>query len=349
MTQDNKISSYLLDWFDGKDNKEINREPLLDKNNFRLSILPIKYKDIWDMYKKHVSHFWRKEELTSIMIKDRKDWDGSLNQKEKQMTLLMMIYFLGSDNIVNLNIGDNLMSEICILEAKYFYSMQMLIENIHSETYSSLLLHYSDNERESLRLMKYMRESESIKKKAKWALQWQDNKKPFAERLLAQIFVEGIQFTSSFCIIFWFSSRNLLPALTKSNEWISRDEKLHTDFGVLLYTKYLINKLNEIQVHKMMNDVVEIEICFAREAIPDGLPRINKDLMEEYIKYKADELLLDLGYSKLYKAANPFTFSIMAEIKDRRSDFFTDPSSTYKFGSINDGDEDWLIEDSCFN
>lgn len=308
---------------------ELSIEPLLQPVDNHFTLFPIKYMDIWEHYKKHMSTFWIVEEVP--LDKDPQDWE-KLTENERYFIKHVLAFFAGSDGIVLENIVERFMTEIEIPEVRCFYGFQIAIENIHSEMYSQLIDTYIKDKDEQDHLFNAIQTIPCISRKANWALKWIKNKDAnFATRLLAFAAVEGIFFSGSFCAIFWLKNRNLMPGLTLSNEFISRDEGLHTDFAVLLY-KYIVNKIPEETVHQLFKEAVDIEEEFITSAIPCKLIGMNSELMTQYIHYVCDRLLVQLGYNKLYKVVNPFNFmeSISTEEK---TNFFEGRVSRYaKFG-----------------
>ena len=301
-------------------------ELLTQENPSRFVLFPICYQDIWEKYKNQMSVFWTVEEID--LSKDRNDWD-KLSDNDRHFIKNILAFFAGSDGIVLENLGSRFMSEIQIPEAKCFYGFQIAMENIHSETYSLLIDTYIKDSSEKDRLLNAIDTIPCVKKKAEWALKWIDDKNSsFALRLIAFAIVEGIFFSGSFCSIFWLKKRGLMPGLTFSNELISRDEGLHTDFAVLLYTKYIRNKLPEEQIHSIFSEAVNIEKEFITESLPCNLIGMNSELMKQYIEFVADRLLSQLNYKKLYNTKNPFDFMEMISLRGK-TNFFERRVSEY--------------------
>lgn len=299
------------------------QEILLEENPNRFVIKPIRYSDIWKAYKNHMSVFWTAEEVDEELSKgqDIIDWEQRLNDDERHFIKNILAFFAGSDGIVMENLTSRFSNEVQIPEARFFYAFQNLIESIHSETYSNLIDFYIKDDKEKDRLFRAIQTIPSVAKKAKWALKWiEDQDAPFAQRLVAFAAVEGIFFSGSFCAIFWLRKRGLLPGLTFSNELISRDEGLHTDFACLLYT-YIDNRLSEEDIYKMFKEAVEIENEFINDSIPCKLIGMNSDLMKEYIQFVADRLLVQLGYKKLWNTKNPFDFMELISLR-QKTNFF---------------------------
>ncbi len=293
-----------------------NEEILLKENKDRFVILPINYPKIWEQYKRHEASFWTAEEID--LSGDLKDWEN-LNDGERHFISHILAFFAASDGIVNENLAVNFMSEVQLPEARCFYGFQIMMENIHSETYALLIDTYIKDPQEKHKLFHAIDTVPAVKRKAEWALRWIVNGS-FAERLVAFAAVEGIFFSGSFCSIFWMKKRGLMPGLTFSNELISRDEGLHCEFACLLYGM-LQNKLTETAVHSIISDAVEIEKEFITEALPVDLIGMNAKLMKQYIEFVADRWLHELGYTKLFNATNPFDFMEMISLQGKTNFF----------------------------
>ncbi|GIV28496.1 MAG: ribonucleoside-diphosphate reductase [Bacteroidia bacterium] len=305
-------------------------EKILQENKDRFVLFPIQYHDIWEMYKKAESSFWTAEEID--LAQDLQDWNNKLNDNERHFIKHVLAFFAASDGIVNENLAVNFLNEVQFPEARCFYGFQVMIENIHSETYSLLIDTYIKDSEEKHKLFHAIDTVPCVGKKAEWALRWIKNGS-FVERLIAFAAVEGIFFSGSFCSIFWLKKRGLMPGLSFSNELISRDEGLHCDFACLLYTKYIENKLSEEKVKQIITDAVAIEKEFVRDAIPVKLIGMNADLMCQYIEFVADRLLVALGYSKVYNATNPFDFMEMISLQGK-TNFFEKRVSEYKKAAV---------------
>ncbi len=307
-------------------------EPLLKENKNRFVLLPIHYPDIWQMYKKAEASFWTAEEID--LSQDLKDWEN-MNNDEKHFIKHVLAFFAASDGIVNENLAINFMNEVQYPEARCFYGFQIMMENIHSETYSLLIDTYVKDSTEKNYLFNAIETVPCVAKKAEWALKWigSDN---FAERLIAFAAVEGIFFSGSFCSIFWLKKRGLMPGLSFSNELISRDEGLHCDFACLLYTNHLIKRLPEEQVVAIITDAVSIEQEFVSEALSVSLIGMNAELMKQYIEYVADRLLIELGCKKYYHATNPFDFMEMISLQGKTNFFEKRVAEYQKAGVMND-------------
>lgn len=293
-------------------------EPFLTKDTARLHLFPIKYNDVWMMYKKAVASFWTTEEVD--LSKDLKDWQG-LKESEQHFVKHVLAFFAASDGIVNANLIERFSDEVEVIEAKYFYKCQVAMENIHSEMYSLLIDTYVDNETEKRFLFNAIENLPCVKKKADWALKWiNDEQATFAERIIAFAAVEGIFFSGSFASIFWLKKRGLMPGLAFSNELISRDEGLHTDFACLMY-RHLKNKPTDERIYEIIKDAVRIETEFLTDALSVDLIGMNSRLMGDYIQYVADRLLVELQCPKIYNAENPFDFMENISL-DGKTNFF---------------------------
>ena len=281
------------------------QEPLLSPDDNRFVMFPIQHQDIWEMYKKQVDCFWRAEEID--LSKDLTHWD-TLSDDEKHFVSMILAFFAASDGIVLENLAVRFMSDVQLSEARAFYGFQIAMENIHSQTYSLLIETYIKNEEEKMRLFRAIDNFPCIKKKSDWAQKWiKDNRSNFATRLVAFACVEGIFFSGAFCSIYWLKKRGLMPGLTFSNELISRDEALHCEFAIMLYSK-LLKKMNKAKIHELVKEAVEIETEFICEALPCRLIGMNSKMMTQYIQFVADRLCLQLGYDKIYDVVNPFDF-----------------------------------------
>jgi ribonucleoside-diphosphate reductase beta chain len=318
-------------------------EPLLQENPNRFVIFPIKYPQIWESYKKHVSSFWTAEELD--LSNDLDHWN-KLTPNEQHFIKNVLAFFAGSDGIVNENLVQNFMEEIQVPEAKCFYGFQIAIENIHSEVYSLLLDTYIKDAAEKDKMFKAVYTIPCIKKKAEWALKWINSEQRYAKRLIAFASVEGIFFSGSFCSIFWLKKRGIMPGLTFSNELISKDEGLHTDFACLIYS-LLENKLTDEEVNEIIIDAVEIEKEFILESLPCDLIGMNSRLMAKYIEFVADRLVVQLGHPKIYNTKNPFDFMDLISV-EQKTNFFESRVSSYSLAGVGKSKEEnsyELVED----
>ena len=299
--------------------QEMPKENLLSEEEKRYVIFPIKNNDIWIEYKKALSNFWTSEEID--LAKDIDDY-SKLNDNEKHFIDTVLAFFAASDGIVNENLVERFCNDIQILEAKFFYGFQIAIENIHSETYSLLIDTFIKNPEYKDKILNGVEHFPSIKKKADWALKWiNDNESEFAKRLIAFAAVEGIFFSGSFCSIFWLKKRGLMPGLCFSNELISRDEGLHTQFAVLLYNNYIQNKPSDDTVYSIIKEAVEIEKEFITESLSCELIGMNADLMKQYIEFIADRLLKSLKLEPIYNKTNPFDWMEMISIQGKTNFF----------------------------
>lgn len=298
--------------------KSMMNEPLLTEVDNRYVLLPIKYDNLFKLYKKALASFWTVEEVD--LSKDMNDWN-KLSGDEQHFIKNVLAFFAGSDGIVLENLAVRFMSEIKSPEAMCFYGFQIAMENIHSEMYSLLIDTYIRNPEEKNHLFNAIDTIPSVGKKAKWAIRWiNDHESNFATRVIAFAAVEGIFFSGSFCAIFWLKKRGLMPGLTSSNELISRDEGMHTEFAVEIYSM-LVNKLNQDTVHEIIKEAVEIEKEFIIDSIPCRLIGMNSDLMAEYIEFVADRLIVQLGYDKIYGSKNPFDFMEMISLEGKTNFF----------------------------
>ena len=321
--------------------KNVN-EPLLNPDDNRFVMFPIKYDDVWQMYKKQVDCFWRAEEID--LSKDLAHWD-TLSQEEKFFLSMILAFFAASDGIVLENLGLRFMNDVQISEARAFYGFQIAMENIHSQTYSLLIETYIKNAEEKDKLFRALENFECIKKKGDWAQKWiKDNRSGFATRLIAFACVEGIFFSGAFCSIYWMKKRGLMPGLTFSNELISRDEALHCEFAVLLYSK-LVNKVKKSRVHEIIKEAVEIENEFICQALPCRLIGMNSQLMTQYIQFCADRLCVQLGYDKIYNVCNPFDFMELISLEGKVN-FFERYNDSYALATKTKDDSTFdLTED----
>ena len=322
-------------------------EPILRENSERFVLFPIKHHQLWSAYKKAESSFWTAEEID--LSKDENDWD-KLTDTEQYFIKHILAFFAGSDGIVLENLSQNFCSEIQIPEARCFYGFQCAIENIHSEVYSLLIDKYVKNEDEKNKLFNAIEEIPCIKRKAEWAIKWMNpEKSSFAERVVAFSVVEGIFFSGSFCAIFWLKKRGLLPGLTFSNELISRDEGMHTDFAVLIY-KMLEKKLSQDRIYEIVKEAVNIEKSFIIDSITCNMIGMNVELMSQYIEYVADRLIVQLGYDKVYKSKNPFQFMQLISMENK-TNFFEKRVSEYSLANVKtdlENDDDDIDFDTDF-
>lgn len=312
------------------------KEPLLKQNPSRFVLFPIKYNDIWSMYKKHEASFWTAEEID--LSQDIKDWN-SLKDDERHFIKYVLAFFAASDGIVLENIGERFLTEVQLPEARCFYGFQLAMENVHSETYSLLLDTYIKDQNEKEKMFNAMETIPCIERKAKWAMRWITSGKSFAERLVAFAVVEGIFFSGSFCSIYWLKKRGKMPGLTFSNELISRDEGLHTDFACMLYKKLEYTQLDESVIVEIVSEAVDIEKEFVCDAIPVALIGMNAGLMSTYIEFVADRLLNELGCKKIYNVSNPFEWMTMISLQGK-TNFFEKRVGEYQKAGVMSGLEE---------
>jgi ribonucleoside-diphosphate reductase beta chain len=306
-------------------------EPILRENPNRFVLFPIKHDDIWQFYKLQEACFWTAEEID--LSQDLTDWKEKLNDNERHFIKHVLAFFAASDGIVNENLAENFVAEVQYTEAKFFYGFQIMMENIHSETYSLLIDTYINDTKEKDYLFNAIENMECVRKKADWALRWIENGS-FAERLIAFAAVEGIFFSGSFCSIFWLKKRGLMPGLSFSNELISRDEGMHCDFACLLYNDHVQHKLDPELVTGIITDAVEIEKEFVSDALPVNLIGMNADLMCQYIEFVADRLLVSLKLDKVYKVENPFPWMDMISLQGK-TNFFEKRVGDYQKAGVN--------------
>ncbi len=306
------------------------QEPILVENPNRFVIFPIQHNDIWQFYKNSEASFWTAEEID--LVQDLDDWNHKLSSDEKHFIKHVLAFFAASDGIVNENLAENMVRMVQYPEAKFFYGFQIMMENIHSETYSLLIDTYIKDAAEKDYLLHAIENLECVNQKAAWALRW-IKQGSFTEQLIAFAAVEGIFFSGSFCSIFWLKKRGLMPGLSFSNELISRDEGMHCDFACLLYNKHIVNKLPISTIESIIREAVEIEKYFITEAIPVALIGMNADLMCQYIEFVADRLLVSLGNPKIYHAQNPFPFMEMISVQGK-TNFFEKRVSEYKKAGV---------------
>ena len=293
-------------------------EPLLREDNHRYVLFPIQHHDIWSMYKKALASFWTVEEVD--LSKDMNHWE-KLTNNERNFIENVLAFFAGSDGIVLENLAQRFMNDVKIPEVACFYGFQIGIENIHSEMYSLLIDTYIRDSTRKEQLFNAIDTIPSVGKKAKWAIRWiNDRESNFKTRLIAFAAIEGIFFSGSFCAIYWLKKRGLMPGLTSSNELISRDEGMHTDFAVLMYSK-IVNKLPQDVIYQIIEEAVAIEKEFIIDSIPCKLIGMNSNLMSNYIEFVADRLLSQLGYQKRYNTANPFDFMEMISLEGKTNFF----------------------------
>lgn len=307
-------------------------EPILQENPNRFVIFPIQHHDLWQWYKKQQACFWTAEEID--LQQDLSDWNNKLNADEKYFIKHVLAFFAASDGIVNENLAENFVNEVQFSEAKFFYGFQIMMENVHSETYSLLIDTYVKDPEEKDKLFRAIEVFPAIMKKAQWALKWIESPS-FAERLIAFAAVEGIFFSGAFCSIFWLKKRGLMPGLTFSNELISRDEGMHCDFAVHLHNHHLVNKVSKKRITEIIVEALNIEREFITESLPVSLIGMNAKLMTEYLEFVTDRLLVELGCERVYNSKNPFDFMDMISLQGKTNFFEKRVSEYQKAGVLN--------------
>lgn len=311
-------------------------EPILQENKNRFVIFPIQHHDIWEWYKKSEASFWTAEEID--LHQDLTDWTSKLNEDERYFIKHILAFFAASDGIVNENLAENFVNEVQYSEAKFFYGFQIMMENIHSETYSLLIDTYVKDEKEKNQLFNAIETFPAIKKKADWALKWIESDS-FAERLIAFAAVEGIFFSGAFCSIFWLKKRGIMPGLTFSNELISRDEGVHCDFAVHLHNHHLKNKVSKERIREILVDALNIEREFITESLPASLIGMNSKLMTQYLEFVTDRLLVELECEKEYNVTNPFDFMDMISLQGK-TNFFEKRVGEYQKAGVTNKDKE---------
>ncbi|NCT09962.1 MAG: ribonucleoside-diphosphate reductase [Flavobacteriia bacterium] len=319
-------------------------EPILQPNDNRFVIFPIQHTDLWDWYKKQQACFWTAEEID--LHADIVDWNTKLSDDERYFIKHILAFFAASDGIVNENLAENFVNEVQYSEAKFFYGFQIMMENIHSETYSLLIDTYVKDEVEKDRLFRAIEVFPAIQKKANWALKWIESDS-FAERLIAFAAVEGIFFSGAFCSIFWLKKRGLLPGLTFSNELISRDEGMHCDFAVHLHNNHIVNRVPQERIKEIILDALTIEREFITESLPVSLIGMNAKLMTQYLEYVTDRLLIEFGCDRVYDSTNPFDFMEMISLEGK-TNFFEKRVSEYQKAGVKSGGTGSISFDSDF-
>ncbi len=324
---------------------QVTNEPILTENPGRFVLFPIEHDDIWNFYKKSEASFWTAEEID--LSADLIDWKTKLNDNEKHFIKHVLAFFAASDGIVNENLAENFVSEVQYTEAKFFYGFQIMMENIHSETYSLLIDTYISDVAEKSKLFNAIDTMDCVRKKADWALRWID-KGSFQERLIAFAAVEGIFFSGSFCSIFWLKKRGLMPGLSFSNELISRDEGMHCDFACLLYNDHINTKLSIDTVTMIIKDAVDIEKEFVTESLPVNLIGMNADLMCQYIEFVADRLLSALRCPKVFNVENPFPWMDIISLQGKTNFFEKRVGDYQKSGVMTERDKQVFSLDEDF-
>ena len=320
-------------------------EPILQENPNRFVLFPIVHNDIWQFYKQCEASFWTAEEID--LSADLVDWDSKLTDNERHFIKHVLAFFAASDGIVNENLAENFVNEVQYTEAKFFYGFQIMMENIHSETYSLLIDTYIKDPKEKDYLFNAIENLECVKKKADWALRWIENGS-FAERIVAFAAVEGIFFSGSFCSIFWLKKRGLMPGLSFSNELISRDEGMHCDFACLLYNDHIQQKLSKKTIEEIIRNAVDIEKEFVSDSLPVNLIGMNADMMCQYIEFVADRLLASLGNDKVFNADNPFPWMELISLQGKTNFFEKRVGDYQKAGVMAERDKQVFSLDEDF-
>jgi ribonucleoside-diphosphate reductase beta chain len=310
------------------------QEPILIENKNRFTLFPIKYHDIWALYQKSLGNFWTAQEID--FTADLNHWNNKLNNDERYFIKHILAFFAASDGIVNENLAINFHNEIQVPEMRCLYTAQMLIESIHNECYSLMIDTLISDADEKFQLLNAIETIPIINKKSKWALKWIGSDKSFAERLLAFAVIEGVFFSGSFCSIYWLKSRGLMPSLTLSNEFISRDEGIHCQTAIMIYN-HLNNKLSEETIHSLFKEAVSLEKEFITESLPVRLIGMNSELMKQYIEFVADYWLMKIGVQPIYRAKNPFSFMDYLSLENK-TNFFEQRVSSYKRADISTTD-----------
>ena len=305
-------------------------EPILRSNPDRFVLFPIEHQDIWDYYETELAAMWTVKELD--LSKDIDHWENRLTDNEKFFIKNVLAFFAASDGIVNENLAENFLKEVQYTEAKFFYGFQVMMENIHSHTYSLLIDTYIKDIEERKKCFNAIEYMPPVKKKAEWALKWIESES-FVERLVAFVAVEGIFFSGSFCSIFYLKSRGLMPGLCDSNAFISRDEALHCDFAIHLLNNHIVNKLTEERIREILLSALEIEKEFITESLPVSLIGMNADLMKQYLEFVVDGLLVQLNCKKEFESKNPFEFMNQIALKTKQN-FFEGRSTEYKAADL---------------
>lgn len=326
----------------GYDALQDHLEPLLQENPLRFTLFPIQYSDMFQMYRKALASFWTPQEIS--LADDVSDWKEKLSDNDRYFIKHILAFFAGSDGIVMENLAGNFATEVQVPEARQFYASQMMMEAIHSETYALLIDALADPS-EALDLFRAIETMPPVQKKAAWAQKYLDPSRRFAERLVAFICVEGILFSGSFCAIYWLKRKGVMPGLCLANEFISRDEALHYDFGILLY-KHLQYKLPRDTVSQIIREAVETELDFVVDAIPCKLIGMNSDLMCQYIKFVADRAMMELTGTKLYNVTNPFEWMELIGLQGKTNFFERFPSDYQRAGVMAETqDQTFAIDD----
>jgi ribonucleoside-diphosphate reductase beta chain len=307
------------------------QEPILQENPNRFVIFPIEHNDIWEFYKQHQAAFWTAEEVD--LSNDIRDWQN-LTDNERYFIKNILSFFASSDGIVNENLAENFLKEVQYPEAKFFYGMQIAMENIHSLMYSLLIDTYVSNHQEKMESFRALEYLPAVQKKAKWALDWIENAS-FQERLVAFAAVEGIFFSGSFCSIFWLKSRGLMQGLCNANTLIFKDENLHCDFAIHLINNHVVNKPSEARIKEIILSALDIEKEFITESLPVSLIGMNSNLMKQYLEFVTDGLLVKFGCKKEFNVEQPFKFMEQIAV-ETKGNFFESRTMEYQKAKLNE-------------
>jgi ribonucleoside-diphosphate reductase beta chain len=307
------------------------QEPILQENPNRFVIFPIEHNDIWEFYKQHQAAFWTAEEVD--LSNDIRDWQN-LTDNERYFIKNILSFFASSDGIVNENLAENFLKEVQYPEAKFFYGIQIAMENIHSLMYSLLIDTYISNHQEKIESFRALEYLPAVQKKAKWALDWIENAS-FQERLVAFAAVEGIFFSGSFCSIFWLKSRGLMQGLCNANALIFKDENLHCDFAIHLTNNHVVNKPSEARIKEILLSALEIEKEFITESLPVSLIGMNSNLMKQYLEFVTDGLLVKFGCKKEFNVEQPFKYMEQIAV-ETKGNFFESRTMEYQKAKLNE-------------
>jgi len=347
-TNQSQVPSQIQEQFQEQSKtQEQFQEPILRGPMRRVTLpIPKERKPIWDAYKRQFSNIWPAEHFT--FSKDLYDWNNKLNANERYFILQVLAFFAESDALVNANLLERFQQEVQYLEAQYVYGVQMMMENVHSETYANAAQTFEPDAGKLEKLFKSAELIPCIRRKKEYAERWINSADDFAVRLVAFAIFEGVFFSGSFCAIYWLKDRGLMGELCASNEAISKDEGEHTKFACLLFNNYIIKKPSQEKIHEMFQGAVAIEKEFIIDSIPCPMLGMNADKMSQYIEYVADRLLTALGYDRIWNVTCPFSF--MSKISaDSIDNFFDKQATTYSIANVGfegdnvygDSDEDW--------
>lgn len=310
---------------------QLNYEPFLDADSKRYVIFPIQHDDIWQFYKRHLAAFWTVEEID--LSKDVGHWRDKLDDDERKFLSLILAFFAVSDGLVGENLAENFLRRVQVIEARCFYSFQCAMENVHGEMYSLLIDTLIPTNNAKQALFRAAETNAAVRRKVDWMLEW-INGGTFAEQVIAFACVEGIFFSGEFAAIFWIGERGIMPGLRLSNQFIARDEGLHRDFACLLHNKKIVNKTSPLKIAQIVEDAVNVELLFFDEALHETrLVGMNKSLMNQYVQYVADNLLVALSCPKRYNVANPFQFMNNISLEGK-SNFFESRVSEYQKSGV---------------